>query len=283
VKVARCAAEMRSTLEEDRRAGRRIALVPTMGALHEGHLSLVELAAGNADVTIASVFVNPLQFGPNEDFDEYPRDEAGDLARLESAGVHLAFLPSTEEMYPQGADVTVHAGRLGAILEGVHRPGHFDGVLTVVAKLFNLVVPDTAVFGQKDAQQLAVIRKMVVDLKFLVDVISGPTVRGPDGLALSSRNAYLSVEARSRATALWRALQQGAARLEAGASHEDAERSVARALEGEPGIDPEYAAAVDPVTFDAPHPGGPVLLLVAAYVGKTRLIDNLLVEVRGTG
>lgn len=286
MKIARRGADLRELLEGSRRARKTIGFVPTMGALHEGHLSLVRLAARRADVVVVSVFVNPLQFGPDEDLERYPRDEEGDLAKLEAEGAQVTFFPALQEMYPEGADVMVHAGRLGTILEGAHRPGHFDGVATVVAKLFNLVGPDVAVFGQKDAQQAVVIRKMVRDLHFPVEIVVGPTRRDADGLALSSRNAYLSPEERARATVLWRALRAGAARLEAGASAADAERSVAQVMGEEPGVETDYAAAVDPISFGSPAAGGPVLLAAAARVGGVRLIDNLVVERtldRGTG
>jgi pantoate--beta-alanine ligase len=288
VRIARRGADLRDMLEGSRRTEKTIGLVPTMGALHEGHLSLVGIAGRRTDVVVVSVFVNPLQFGPDEDLERYPLDEEGDLAKLEAEGADVTFFPAMQEMYPEGADVMVQAGRLGTIFEGAHRPGHFDGVTTVVAKLFNLVGPDVAVFGQKDAQQVAVIRKMVADLHFPVEIVVGPTHREADGLALSSRNAYLSPEERDRATVLWRALREGAARLEAGASPVDAERSVAQVMGEEPGVETDYAAAVDPVSFGSPAAGGPVLLTVAARVGGVRLIDNLLVERartsdRGTG
>lgn len=279
MKVARSISEVRSLLRDHTSA--RIGFVPTMGALHAGHISLIDLAVDAADVVVASVFVNPLQFGPGEDLQRYPRDEVGDLARLEESGVDIAFFPSLDEMYPEGAEARVSIGRLGTILEGVHRPGHFDGVATVVTKLFNIVHPSVAVFGQKDAQQVAVIRKLIADLDFGIELLVGPTVRDDDGLALSSRNAYLSPAERASALALFRALGEGSGTLRAGGGPEEAEVSVARVLDAETGVDTDYVAAVDPDTFGPAGASGPVLLVVAASVGGTRLIDNVVVD-RGT-
>ena len=276
--TARTKPALDAALAEERRRGRSIAFVPTMGALHEGHLSLVRIARERADVVVASIFVNPLQFGPSEDLDAYPRDEERDLNLLQSEGTDIVFLPAVEDMYPEGAGTRVTVGPIGSLLEGADRPGHFDGVATVVAKLFNMVRPDIAVFGQKDAQQVAVIRQLVRDLDFGIELIIGPTIREPDGLALSSRNAYLDVAQRARATALHRALRAGEESLRAGESAEEAETLMGAALRAGSGVDPAYAVAVDPVTFAEPKRAGPVLLLVAARVGMTRLIDNLLVE-----
>jgi pantoate--beta-alanine ligase len=245
-----------------------------MGALHEGHLSLVKAARDDCDAVVVSIFVNPLQFGPREDFASYPRDEAADAQLLAEAGVDLVFLPTVEEMYPPGRTTTVSVGELGTLLEGADRPGHFDGVATVVAKLFNQVQPRVAYFGQKDAQQVAVIRRMVNDLSFDLELSIQPTVREPDGLAMSSRNAYLSAEERSRAPALYRALLEGAETLrkeDVGA----AEKKMWELLVGE-GLEPSYAAAVDPDSFGPPTGRGGVLLVIAARLGTTRLIDNLL-------
>jgi pantoate--beta-alanine ligase len=249
-----------------------------MGALHEGHLSLVRRAREAADLVVVSIFVNPLQFGPGEDFDSYPRDETRDVALLEAEGVNLVFLPEVDQMYPEGASTTVHVeGPLATTLEGASRPGHFDGVATVVAKLFNVVDPDVAVFGQKDAQQVAVIRGMVRDLSYRAEIVVGATVRDEDGLAASSRNAYLTGDERTAATALYGALLQGEEVCRA-----DGPAAAARRLEAllaeAPGVDLDYAAAVDPYSFGPPAGGGPVLLAVAARVGRTRLIDNVLVQ-----
>ena len=252
-----------------------VGFVPTMGALHEGHLSLVKAARDRCDAVAVSVFVNPLQFGPREDFASYPRDEAADGELLADAGVDLLFLPTVEEMYPPGRTTTVSVGELGTILEGADRPGHFDGVATVVAKLFNQVQPRVAYFGQKDAQQVAVIRKLVKDLSYGIEISVEPTVREADGLAMSSRNAYLTSEQRIKATALFRALQLGARTL-AEEGFEAAEKNMWELLVAE-GLEPSYARAVDPHTFGPPTAGGPVLLVIAAHLGTTRLIDNMLV------
>ncbi|WP_239095137.1 pantoate--beta-alanine ligase [Planotetraspora silvatica] len=253
-----------------------LALVPTMGALHEGHRSLIRLAREHADHVAVSIFVNPLQFGPNEDFSRYPRTFDVDLEVCAKEGAGVVFAPSAEEMYLPDRQVGVFAGGMGTIVEGAFRPGHFDGVLTVVLKLLNLVQPDVAVFGQKDAQQLAMIRRMVADLDVPVAIVGAPTVREPDGLALSSRNRYLSV--RERATAL--SLSQA---LAAGAAETTPVRVLAAAkavLEGATRLDPplllDYVELVDPMTFrpvDDDHQGE-ALLVVAAKVGTTRLIDN---------
>lgn len=276
MKTARSTVELRALLDVDRRAGRSIGFVPTMGALHEGHLSLVRAARATTDVVVLSIFVNPLQFGPSEDFATYPREEARDLTLAEEAGVDIVFLPPIEEMYPEGRSTVVSVGELGTLLEGADRPGHFDGVATVVAKLFNQVDPDRAFFGQKDAQQVAVIRTLVRDLAFDLELSIEPTIRETDGLALSSRNAYISPAERPRATALYRALLAGAETLR----DEDvdaAEKTMWELLMAE-GLQPSYAKAVDPDTFESPTAGGPVLLVIAARLGSIRLIDNLLIE-----
>ncbi len=275
MRVARTVAEVRAFYRNERARGTRVGFVPTMGALHEGHLSLIRRARDAAEIVVLSVFVNPLQFGPSEDFDAYPRDEARDLALAESEDVNLVFAPGVDQMYPDGAVTTVHVdGPLGTTLEGAARPGHFDGVATVVAKLFNATDPDVAVFGQKDAQQVAVVRRMVRDLAFRAEIVVGPTVREPDGLALSSRNAYLGGRERDAATALYRALGAGEKAWGAG-GHTAAVERMRAVLDDAEGVDPDYAAAVDPYTFGPPVDGAPLLLLVAARVGGTRLIDNL--------
>lgn len=243
----------------------RVAVVMTMGALHAGHAELMRAAHQVADRVVVTIFVNPLQFGAGEDLDLYPRTLAPDLASCEAEGVDVVFTPSPEVIYPQEALVRVSAGKLGDVFEGASRPGHLDGVLTVVLKLMHLTEPDVALFGQKDAQQLAAIRRMVKDLDVPVQVQAVPTVREPDGLALSSRNRYLSSEQRSAALVLSRAL---------------ATRDVtsARALiDAEPGVDLDYLERVDSATFEAANRGD--LIVVAAHVGTTRLIDNIdLVE-----
>jgi pantoate--beta-alanine ligase len=247
-----------------------VALVPTMGALHAGHAALVRHAATLADTVVVSIFVNPLQFGPAEDLDRYPRTPDADLALLAEQGVGLVFAPPAAEMYPGGPPaVTVDPGPLGALLEGASRPGHFAGVLTVVTKLLNLVRPDVAVFGEKDYQQLALIRRAVADLELGVRIEGAETVRDPDGLALSSRNRYLSGAEREQALALSRALRAGAAEHEPG-------RVLARATAELAGLDVDYLALRGVDLGPAPD-HGPARLLVAARVGTTRLIDNVAV------
>jgi pantoate--beta-alanine ligase len=246
-----------------------LALVPTMGALHEGHAELIRLAGTLADAVAVSIFVNPLQFGPAEDLDRYPRTPERDLELLDRLGVGLVFAPSAVGMYPDGPPaVTVDPGPLGALLEGASRPGHFAGVLTVVTKLLGLVRPDVAVFGEKDYQQLVLIRRAVADLELGVRIVGAPTVREPDGLALSSRNRYLSPEQRQQALALSRALRAGAEEGPSGAA-----AVLKAATEELRGVDVDYLA-LRGVDLDPPPAAGPARLLVAARVGTTRLIDN---------
>jgi pantoate--beta-alanine ligase len=247
-----------------------LALVPTMGALHDGHAELIRLAGTLADAVAVSIFVNPLQFGPAEDLDRYPRTPERDLELLDRLGVGLVFAPGIAEIYPDGRPaVTVDPGPLGALLEGASRPGHFAGVLTVVTKLLGLVRPDVAVFGEKDYQQLALIRRTVADLELGVRIVGGPTVRDPDGLALSSRNRYLSVEQRQRALALPRALRAGADEGPNGAG-----AVLKAATEALRGIDVDYLALRGVDLGPAPA-AGPGRLLAAARIGTTRLIDNV--------
>jgi pantoate--beta-alanine ligase len=260
-----------------RGAGRRVALVPTMGALHEGHRELIRHArrAPGAVVTAVSIFVNPLQFGPGEDLERYPRPLEADLLLCREEGVELVFLPGVTDMYPDGADTAVMPGRLGDELEGAVRPGHFGGVLTVVAKLFHIVGPELAFFGEKDYQQLVLIRKMVRDLDFPLAVVGVPTVREPDGLALSSRNAYLAAEHRAPAAALQRALVAGAGVSGHGP---EAVLAAARAVLAEvPEFAVDYLELRDPDLGPTPS-SGPARLLVAARLGSTRLIDNVPVR-----
>jgi pantoate--beta-alanine ligase len=274
--------ELRSVLDEHRTAGLSVGLVPTMGALHAGHLSLVRRARHASDIVVVSVFVNPKQFGEGEDYERYPRDTEGDLELLEGERTDIAFLPSVEHMYPPDATVGVAAGSIGDRFEGADRPGHFDGVCTVVTKLFNIVEPDLAVFGQKDAQQVAVLKRLVNDLDFAIELDIAPIVREPDGLALSSRNVYLTLEQREQALALSRSLELGRDAIERSGDLRLAERAMSEHLQNAGGVEVAYAAAVDPNSFEAPQPRGPILLVVAAYVGQTRLIDNLLI-VRANG
>ena len=247
-----------------------LALVPTMGALHDGHAELIRLAGTLADAVAVSIFVNPLQFGPAEDLDRYPRTPERDLELLDRLGVGLVFAPGVAEIYPDGRPaVTVDPGPLGALLEGASRPGHFAGVLTVVTKLLGLVRPDVAVFGEKDYQQLALIRRTVADLELGVRIVGGPTVRDPDGLALSSRNRYLSADQRQQALALPRALRAGADEGPNGAG-----AVLKAATEALRGIDVDYLALRGVDLGPAPD-AGPARLLVAARIGTTRLIDNV--------
>jgi pantoate--beta-alanine ligase len=275
-------AELRAALADARRAGQTIGLVPTMGYLHEGHLSLIRAARAECDLVVMSLFVNPTQFGPAEDLDRYPRDEARDLRLAAEAGADLVFAPGVAEVYPEGFSAAVQVtASLTGVLDGDparRGPEHFRGVTTVVAKLFNIVGPDVAYFGQKDAQQAVVIRRMVRDLDFPVRVEVLPTVREPDGLAMSSRNAYLKPEDRERATALSRALEaaeRGAVAGSLGIGLDAARRELAEA-----GIEPEYLEARDAETLEPVKQLGdrPVLVAVAARVGAARLIDNVLIQ-----
>jgi pantoate--beta-alanine ligase len=286
VNVARAKAELRPLLDAVRREGGSIGLVPTMGALHEGHLSLLRAARAECDLVVMSLFVNPTQFAPGEDFERYPRDERRDLEVAAEAGADLVYAPPVEEVYPEGFATAVEVSGLTEVLCGDPRrrgPGHFRGVTTVVAKLFNTVAPDIAYFGQKDAQQVAAIRRMVRDLDFWVQVEALPIVREPDGLALSSRNAYLDAEERQRAAAINRALRAVAAAAARQPLPEALEAG--RAVLAEAGVEPEYLEARDPDDL-APvdsFGGRPVLVAVAARVGPARLIDNLVMDPRDGG
>lgn len=268
--------EVRAAVREVRAGGGTVALVPTMGYLHEGHMSLVDRARELADWVAMSIFVNPMQFGPKEDLARYPRDLERDLEMARGRGVDLVFAPELEEMYPLGEpQVSVVPGALAERMEGAIRPGHFRGVLTVVAKLFGIFQPDVAVFGQKDFQQAALIRRMALDLDQGVRVEVAQTVREPDGLAMSSRNVYLSGEERERARALSRGLERCRALFAAGERDAEALRaSLWNALSVE-GVEPGYAEVVDPLTLEPVAQAAPgAVLLVAARVGRTRLIDN---------
>lgn len=269
-------AELRAWLAARRQAGKRIALVPTMGALHEGHLALVDEARRRADVVVLTLFVNPLQFGPNEDFSKYPRDLARDHALAAGRGVDLLFAPTVEQMYPAGAEIRVVAGPTAERWEGEVRPGHFVGVLTIVSKLFHLVQPDAAIFGQKDIQQATLIQRLGRDLDFPIEVVIVPTVREADGLALSSRNAYLSTEQRKDALVLSRGLQ-AAGRLFGAGKRDVAEllAAVRAVFATTPSVSADYIAIVDPVGLapvSSADPGS--ILLLAARLGATRLLDN---------
>jgi pantoate--beta-alanine ligase len=278
----RTKAELRAALAAAHSAGQTVGLVPTMGYLHEGHLSLIRAARGECDLVVMTLFVNPTQFGPSEDLARYPRDEERDLRLAAEAGADLVFVPSVEEVYPAGFSTAVEVDdSITGVLDGDpsrRGPEHFRGVTTVVAKLFNLVGPDVAYFGQKDAQQAVVIRRLVRDLDFPIRIEVLPTVREPDGLAMSSRNAYLAPEDRERATALSRALdaaERGARAGSLGIGLDAARRELAAA-----GIEPEYLEARDAETLEPVHAleERPVLIAVAAQVGAARLIDNVLIQ-----
>jgi pantoate--beta-alanine ligase len=272
--------EMRSASRRARQSGKRLGLVPTMGALHEGHLSLVRAARAECDVVAVSIFANPTQFGPNEDLAKYPRSFERDCELLERERVEFLFVPSVEEMYPPGTLTWVTVEELSGKLDGRSRPGHFRGVTTVVAKLFHIVAPDLAFFGQKDAAQLAVIRHMVRDLNLPVEIVGCPIVREPDGLAMSSRNAYLNPEQRKQALVLHRSLTRVQELANAG------QRDTARLLDTgraefsrEPQVRLDYFEIVNPDTLDpVVDVSEGALVAVAAYVGSTRLIDNILLK-----
>jgi pantoate--beta-alanine ligase len=271
---------VRGHVASARRRGRRIGFVPTMGALHDGHLSLVRRARQCCDTVVVSVFVNPTQFVAGEDYGSYPRILEADVAKCAKESVDLVFAPPADQMYGPAAATTVHVARLTEPLCGRHRPGHFDGVTTVVTKLFNIVQPDAAFFGQKDAQQAAVIRKMVVDLDIPVEVVVCPTVREPDGLAMSSRNAYLSAEQRQQALCLYRGLQ--GARRAIAEGRRDAAALVSQIGQTITAAGPcsiDYIEIVDPETLEpVTRVTQPVLIAVAVRIGKARLIDNVVVD-----
>ncbi|HET7502599.1 MAG TPA: pantoate--beta-alanine ligase [Kofleriaceae bacterium] len=283
--IFRTPATMRARIEDLRRDGRRIAVVPTMGALHEGHLSLLREARGRADIVIVTIFVNPTQFGPNEDLARYPRDEAGDLAKARTCGVDLAFCPDAAAMYPAGAQTFIEVRELQKPLCGASRPGHFAGVATVVAKLFHATLPHVAVFGEKDYQQLAIIRRMVRDLDFPIEIASVPIVREADGLALSSRNAYLSADQRRSALSLSAGLAAAEAAFAAGERRADALVAAARApIEAAAGTRIDYVELRDadeltPIT----RVERPAVLALAVFVGTTRLIDNRVLAPKRAG
>lgn len=264
--------ELRPAVAGLRGDGARVALVPTMGALHAGHMALVDAARATGARAVASIFVNPRQFGPGEDLARYPRPAETDIALLTAHGCDLLWMPSVDEMYPAGFATSVAVAGVSDGLDGAARPGHFDGVATVVAKLFNQVRPDAAFFGEKDFQQLAVIRRMVADLDFGLEIVGVPTVRDADGLALSSRNAYLSPDERARAAALPMALYEAKRAIEAGqAGAIDAALADLAAA----GFVTDYVSLVDAATLAEPRPDQPRRLLAAARIGTTRLIDNL--------
>lgn len=276
------AADLHTGVTHWRRAGARIGLVPTMGNLHAGHFSLIELARKHVDRVVASVFVNPTQFGPSEDFASYPRTLAQDQAGLAARGCDVLFAPPVEEIYPFGAanSVRVEVPGLGDVLDGAARPGHFGGVATVVTKLFGLVQPDVAVFGQKDYQQLLVIRRLVRDLRLPIEIVAAPTLREANGLAMSSRNQYLSDEQRRRASAIYRTLCAMRDALHAGQAHAQIEASARQALE-QAGLVVDYATLRRAADLSVPEPTqrNGLIALVAAKLGRARLIDNLITDV----
>jgi pantoate--beta-alanine ligase len=279
-KIVRTRADLQAAVRAEREKGNKIGFVPTMGALHDGHISLVEKAGEKCETVIASIFVNPTQFAPGEDLDRYPRNEEGDVARLSAAGCGLVYCPSVEEMYPNGSLTNVRVEEMSDLLDGIYRPHFFYGVATVVARLFIHVQPDVAVFGEKDYQQLQIIRRMVRDLGFGIEIIGGTTWRDEDGLAQSSRNAYLSEEERSRANAMHSALHRASCRIRIGVPVEEAVREARGHILAAGFSKLDYVSAVDPGTL-VDLPDGPLQdgqegrLLAAAWMGSTRLIDNL--------
>lgn len=278
MQIIRRLSDLSPALSPWRRAGEKIALVPTMGALHAGHLALIEAARASADCVIASIFVNPLQFNDPNDLARYPRQEAEDAARLEEAGCDLLWLPTAEQLYPQGFATTVSVAGVSDRWEGEHRPGHFDGVATVVSKLFIATMPDAAIFGEKDWQQLAVIRRMTSDLGLPLEIMAHPTIREEDGLAMSSRNALLTPEERAKAPALYRLMNDLAGEIVGGAGIGPAIERAKQQL-GDAGFGPiDYLAYVDGDTLE-PLDGYRTAgrLLAAAYLGSVRLIDNISV------
>jgi len=275
--------EMRAAARAARQRSKTLGFIPTMGALHEGHLSLIRSAGAKCDAVVVSIFVNPLQFGPNEDFFRYPRPFEKDLALLEQESVDFVFAPSPEEMYPAGAVTCVEVKRLSEKLCGRSRQGHFRGVTTIVSKLFNIIQPNLAFFGQKDAAQVAIIRRMVKDLNIPVEIVVCPIVREPDGLAMSSRNAYLSEEQRKSALVLSAALRHMQEAFENGERSSKTLLSAGvRIFEQEPAAKLDYLEIIDPDTLDDVNQlSKPALVAVAAFIGTTRLIDNVLLRPKG--
>jgi len=278
-------ADVRAACDASRREHQRVGFVPTMGAFHAGHRSLMRVARDDCDLVVVSLFVNPTQFGPNEDLSAYPRDPDGDAAVVAAEGADILFVPSVEEMYPEPGRTTVHVSGLTDRLCGTRRPGHFDGVTTVVAKLFSIIGPCRAYFGRKDAQQLAVVRRMTSDLDLPVEVVGCPLVREPDGLAMSSRNAYLTDAERSAATVLSRALRDVAECVRHGERTADTVRRVlVEAVASEPLVELDYAEVVDSSSLEPLEElRGEVLVAVAANVGQARLIDNCAIAIAPDG
>jgi pantoate--beta-alanine ligase len=281
IKIVATIAELRSVLDGERAAGRTVGFVPTMGYLHDGHASLMRAARGDTDIVVASVFVNPLQFGAGEDLDAYPRDLDRDTTLAGEAGVDVLFVPAVDEMYPRPVLTTVSVAEVSAPLEGAARPTHFAGVATVVAKLFSIVGPCRAYFGSKDFQQVAVVRRMAADLSLPVEVVACPTWREPDGLAMSSRNVYLTPAERAAAPVVYTALRNGSAAIAAGERDPGAVRDLmAQIITAEPLAELDYAEVVDADSFTVPDPlTGNLRLLAAVRFGRARLIDNVGVTV----
>lgn len=278
MRICHTTTEMHAACRAIRQSGTTLGLVPTMGALHQGHMSLVDVAKAGCDAVAVSIFVNPTQFGPNEDYAAYPRVFEEDCRKLERAGIDLLFAPAPEEMYPRGNTTFVDPGEIGTRLDGASRPGHFRGVATIVARLFHIVQPERAYFGQKDAAQVAVIRHVVRDLNLPVQIVVCPILREPDGLAMSSRNRYLSPVERKQALVLFQSLEAAAQLVLSGENSAQAITALLRrSIVDAPGVRLDYAAVVDPHTL-LPVLGvsDGALIAVAAWVGKTRLIDNLL-------
>jgi len=282
VRIVLSIAEIRALVRDARLGGMTVGLVPTMGALHDGHLSLIRAARSGNDLVVVSLFVNPAQFAATEDLGSYPRTEEQDARLAADAGADILFAPSVDQIYPDGFATSIHVAGITEVMCGAHRgPGHFDGVTTVVTKLFQIVAPETAYFGQKDAQQVLVIRRLVRDLDIPVQIVACPIVREPDGLAMSSRNAYLDPDARLRATALNRALDAAEAVVARGETSADAVLAAARAQLADAGIEPEYLELRSPEDLrELDRVGDAALLAVAAQVGAARLIDNRILEAR---
>ena len=280
--VLRTIPETRRWVQSERTSSQTLGLVPTMGSFHEGHLSLIRRARQSCDRTMVSIFVNPLQFAPGEDYVRYPRDLDRDLSLATREGVAAVFHPETEEMYPNGIVTSIGVGKLGEALCGASRPGHFQGVATVVAKLFNIVQPDLAFFGQKDAQQTLIMKTMTQELNWPLQIVVCATVREPDGVAYSSRNSYLSAEERSRASVLYRSLRLAENLIHSGAREAaGVEGEMRKMIQDVSGAELDYARVVDPVTLEALQQiNGEVLAAVAVRFGKTRLIDNLIITPR---
>lgn len=282
LKIVRRAAEVRSAVQVARLQGKRIGFVPTMGALHEGHESLLRSARERTGYVVSSIFVNPKQFGPKEDYTRYPRDEKADAAALERLGCDLLFAPADTDLYSSSDSTRISVQGLDEFLCGSSRPGHFQGVALVVAKLFNIVQPDEAYFGQKDAQQAVIIQRMTADLDFPVRIVIEPTVREPDGLAMSSRNAYLSSGERDRAVAIYEALVEARGAIEAGERSPAALKQTMLARMTQAGFDIDYAEIVDGMTLrPVKDAEGVILIAVAGWIGGTRLIDNIAVRING--